>query len=108
MIHGIFNFDTALLLLADYFELHLSSAVPDISSTYELCVHSTDIVNTVEYLACIVFYLVLRGSNILIDTDKLKFFSVLLCRISFFLINVRVCVFLQLIIQHDVEIVFIP
>jgi len=74
MIHGIFNFDTTLLLLIDYFELHLSSAVSDILSTHALCVHSTDVVNTVEYLACIVFYLVLRGSNILIGTDKLTFF----------------------------------
>jgi hypothetical protein len=63
-------FDTALLLLTDYFESHLSSAVPDASSTYVLCVHSADILNTVECLACIVFYLVLRGSDILTDTDK--------------------------------------
>ena len=48
MICGICHFDTALLLLTDYFESHLSSAVPDVSSTYVLCVHSADIVNTFD------------------------------------------------------------
>jgi hypothetical protein len=95
VIHGIRHFDTALLLLTDYSESLLSSAVPDVSSTYVLCVRLADVVNTVECVACIVFYLVLRCSIILIYTEKLKFFTVLLCGICFFLIKLRVCVFLQ-------------
>jgi len=46
VIHGICHFDTALLLLTDYFELRVSSSVADISSTYVFCVHSADILNT--------------------------------------------------------------